>query len=255
MRTTRWVLLAVGIMLGLLGDRLFLSASAQSTIPDGSFVQRSDGALWLVVGGKRASVPLFAASDDEVNAIPESGLAVVPGGDGATGLALSPGQGPAPITSALPPPPEVVGRAVPDEGYEHVVQDAALDTKSRPPTSGQHYPTWVQTYGMLDPAPPTGNWVHNLEHGAVVILYNCPEGCPEIVQQLADLYPTLPLGPNARGARPRVLIMPYSDMDAKIAAVAWGWLLEQSELDVDQLRTFVEQRVDRGPECRDLRCP
>jgi hypothetical protein len=38
--------------------------------------------------------------------------------------------------------------------------------KSRPPTSGTHSPTWVQTHGMLDPGPPTG--VYNLEHGTVV---------------------------------------------------------------------------------------
>jgi len=108
---------------------------------------------------------------------------------------------------------------------------------------------------VLDVAPPTGNWVHNLEHGAVVILYNCPSGCPELVSQFNQLYPTLPLGRNSRGGGSRVLIFPYADMDSKIAAVAWGWLLEQDELDADQLVQFVEQRMDRGPECVRLACP
>ena len=150
---------------------------------------------------------------------------------------------------------EAVGQQVPLEAPNHVPQDSPLTHNTRPPTSGEHYPTWVQTFGMFDPAPPTGNWVHNLEHGAVAILYNCPEGCPDVVQQLADLYPTLPLSRSSRGAQPRVLIMPYSDMDTKIAAVAWGWLLQQDDQNIDQLRAFVEQHVDRGPECVNLACP
>jgi len=150
---------------------------------------------------------------------------------------------------------EAVGQQVPLEAPNHVPQDSPLTHNTRPPTSGEHYPTWVQTFGMFDPAPPTGNWVHNLEHGAVAILYNCPDGCPDVVQQLADLYPTLPLSRSSRGAQARVLIMPYADMDTKIAAVAWGWLLQQDDLNTDELRAFVEQHVDRGPECVNLACP
>jgi hypothetical protein len=148
-----------------------------------------------------------------------------------------------------------VGHTVAVEGADHVPQDTPLTFKSRPPTSGTHYPTWVQTYGFMDPAPPTGNWVHNLEHGTIAILYNCPSGCPELEQQLKDLYPTLPLGRNARRGMPRALIFPYSDMDHKIAAVAWGWLLELDEFDRDQIVQFYESRLDRGPECRDFACP
>jgi hypothetical protein len=254
MRRVPWLLVVVGVVLGILGDQLALSALAKTVIPDGSFVRDSGGGIWLVVGGRRAQVPLLEASDADITALPDSGLWVLPGGDGATQLAL----GPAPastLTGENSDPASVVGRKITDEGHNHAAQDAPLTFQSRPPSSGTHYPTWVQTYGLLDPAPPTGNWVHNLEHGAVVILYNCPEGCPEIVKQLGELYPTLPLGPNARGARARVLIVPYTEMDAKVAAVSWGWLLEQPELNTDELRKFVEQHMDRGPECQDLRCP
>jgi len=157
------------------------------------------------------------------------------------------------LTSVVPTTP--IGHAVPIEGSDHVPQDTPLTFKSRPPTSGTHYPTWLQTYGFMKPAPPTGNWIHNLEHGAVAILYNCPTDCPELEQQLQDLYPTLSLGRNSRGGKPRALIFPYSDMDHKIAVVAWGWLLELDEFDKDQITRFYESRIDRGPECRDLACP
>jgi hypothetical protein len=255
MRRVPWLLVAAGVagvVLGVLGERVALPALAKTVIPDGSFVRDSGGVTWLVVNGRRAQVPLHDASDDDIAELPDSGLWVLPGGDGATRLAL--GAAPA-ATGASSGSVDVVGRQMPDEGFNHAAQDAPLTHQSRPPSSGTHYPTWVQTYGLQDPAPPTGNWLHNLEHGAVVILYNCPDGCPEIVKQLGELYSTLPLGPNARGARARVLIIPYTEMEAKVAAVAWGWRLEQSELNTDELRKFVEQRMDRGPECRDLRCP
>jgi len=155
-------------------------------------------------------------------------------------------------TGALTP----VGQTVALEGQDHVNPGTAVTYKSSPPTSGPHYPTWSQTYGLMENGLEPGIWLHNLEHGGVAILYNCPDkSCPEVVQQLKDLYPTLPLGRNARGGQPRVLILPYTDMDHKIAAVAWGWKLEQDELNTEELTRFVESRMDRGPECQNLACP
>ncbi|MGE3273141.1 MAG: DUF3105 domain-containing protein [Chloroflexota bacterium] len=148
-----------------------------------------------------------------------------------------------------------IGRTVPLEGADHVADGTQVVYQSRPPASGPHYANWLQTYGFMDPAPPTGNWLHNLEHGAIAILYNCPSGCPETVQQLKDLYPQLPLGRNAVRGQPRALILPYTDMDHKIAAVAWGWILEQDELNQDEIVRFYESRIDRGPECQNFRCP
>ena len=157
------------------------------------------------------------------------------------------------LTSMVPSAP--VGRTVPLEGADHVGEGSAVTYTSRPPASGPHYPTWSQTYGFMDPPLPAGTWLHNLEHGAVAILYNCPQACPDLEQQLKDLYPTLPLGRNARGGRARAIIQAYPEMDRKIAVVAWGWMLELDEFDKDQITRFYESRIDRGPECRDLACP
>ena len=51
-----------------------------------------------------------------------------------------------------------------------------------PPASGPHYnnpgidgPIPAKFYGPDDGTRPEG-WIHNLEHGAVVILYNCKMG-------------------------------------------------------------------------------
>ena len=148
-----------------------------------------------------------------------------------------------------------IGRPIATEGADHVPDGTALTYRSRPPSSGPHYAAWYPTYGVVTEPISPGNWVHNLEHGAVVLLYNCPEGCPELVQQVRALHSSLPLGRNARRGVPRMLALPYTDMDSRIAVVAWGYLLELNEFDAEQIRRFYEARIDRGPECQNLACP
>jgi len=156
------------------------------------------------------------------------------------------------FTSLLTPS---VGQTVPIEAADHVPENSQITWQNRPPSSGPHYPVWSQNYGVLEQGLAPGYWVHNLEHGAVAVLYNCPDGCPDIVQQLKDLYPNLPKGRNSRGGMPRVIITPYTDMDSKVAAVAWGWLLPLDSVDADRITRFVDARLDRGPECVNLACP
>ena len=100
-----------------------------------------------------------------------------------------------------------------------------------------------------------GVWLHNLEHGAVVVLYNCPSACPDLVAGLTRVYASLPLDPNARTASPRLLIVPYTDMDHRIAVAAWNQLIEFDELDAAAITDFYVTVVNRGPECINLRCP
>lgn len=148
-----------------------------------------------------------------------------------------------------------IGRAMPVERAEHVPEGTPLDHATRPPTSGKHFDAWYPTYGVVEQPVPAGNWVHNLEHGAVALLYNCPSGCPELVQQIKELHASLPRGRNARRGAARMLAVPYADMDHKLAVVAWGWLLELDEFDADKIRRFYDARIDRGPECVNLNCP
>jgi hypothetical protein len=151
-----------------------------------------------------------------------------------------------------------VGRAMPLLPADHVAEGTPVEYNSRPPTSGPHYANWVQGYGVRTETIDPRSWVHNLEHGAVVLLYNCEggaAGCPELVAQIRELHASLPLGRNARGGPARMLAIPYNDMDARIAVVAWGYLLELQEFDAAQITRFYDARIDRGPECVNLQCP
>jgi hypothetical protein len=139
--------------------------------------------------------------------------------------------------------------------FAHVPEGTRIVHTSRPPIGGDHYSTWYPNYGVVEESIDSGYWVHNLEHGAILLLYQCPSSCSDLVDALRGLYDELPPGHNQRQNGPRVLITPYTDMDHRLAIVAWGHKLEMDELDRNRLIQFYARFIDRGPECRSLTCP
>jgi hypothetical protein len=137
------------------------------------------------------------------------------------------------------------GIAVADEGREHVSPGAPLSFKANPPSSGTHYATWIQSGFYTEPQDP-GGWVHSLEHGYVVILYNCPEACPELTTQLRGFYDSAP--PSAKYRYPKLIVTPYKDLGNRLTAVAWNRRLELDQFDADQLMAFFRAYQDKGPE-------
>ncbi len=130
------------------------------------------------------------------------------------------------------------GQSVKILGRDHInVGQIHPPYNSTPPTSGWHYE---------DPAPwgastvpiPDEVQIHNLEHGGIMIQYNCPEGCPEIVQKLTDI---------SSGYK-HTIVAPYPSMDAKIALTAWGWIDKFNDFDESRILGFIKGHIDRGPE-------
>ena len=118
---------------------------------------------------------------------------------------------------------------------------------STPPTSGPHYGNLVG-WGVYDEPQRYEHLIHNLEDGGVVLYYQCPEGCPEVVKELTDLVqPYLAQGkhvvlaPNnpawsINGSQPL-----HQDMEARIALTAWQRILKLDEVDSSAVRTFIER--------------
>ncbi len=137
-----------------------------------------------------------------------------------------------------------LGREVPSEGALHVEQGTVIDYQNYPPSSGPHYPA-PYNWGVYTEEVPEGNFVHNLEHGGIVILYKCDEPCPDLERSLVDLYQTVP--PSGFG-NVKLLTSPYSKLQNPITALAWGWILEMDEFDQDRMLRFYKARLDKGPE-------
>jgi hypothetical protein len=138
-----------------------------------------------------------------------------------------------------------LGRAVPDEGRDHVTQGSPLQFASNPPASGTHYPVWTRPGVFLD-EQPEGNWVHSLEHGYVVVLYNCPTDCPDLRDQLRAFYESAPK--SRKYNYQKLIIQPNNKIEYPIVAVAWNRVLELEQFDEEKLKAFFQAYQDKGPE-------
>lgn len=59
-----------------------------------------------------------------------------------------------------------------DPGRNHVPHGQRLEFKFNPPTGGDHYADWI-TKGFYDEPREDGSLVHSLEHGYIIINYDC----------------------------------------------------------------------------------
>ncbi len=128
------------------------------------------------------------------------------------------------IYQAVRPQP---GVAVPDLGNQHITFPQQGTYNSTPPTSGPHY-TSLAPWGIHTDPIPNELQVHNLEHGGVMVQYNCDGACPELVAQLAEI---------VERYDGYVILAPYPDMESRIALTAWGR--------IDTFDAFDEQRIVR----------
>jgi len=66
------------------------------------------------------------------------------------------------------------GTLYPDLGRDHVNDISDKEYNSNPPTSGPHFPAWAKK-GVYDRVISDGYLIHSLEHGYIVISYDCTE--------------------------------------------------------------------------------
>jgi hypothetical protein len=83
------------------------------------------------------------------------------------------------------------------------------------------------------------SWVHNLEHGGVVFLYNCPAGCADDVAELVEL---------TEGYGNLAILAPYSLMSSRFAVVAWGHRMLMDCLDIAAMQAFFDADADQAPD-------
>ncbi|HSN77952.1 MAG TPA: DUF3105 domain-containing protein [Anaerolineae bacterium] len=133
------------------------------------------------------------------------------------------------IRAALTPQP---GQVVADLGNRHV--DASLvgtiSYNSTPPTSGPHLGS-LAPWGIHPQPIPNELQVHNLEDGGVMVQYNCPDGCPDLVAQLTEL-----VKPYDHG----VVLAPYPDMESRIALTAWTRIDTFDDFDPERIESFIK---------------
>ena len=161
------------------------------------------------------------------------------------------GQTPAPA-----PTPPAPGFVQPDMGHVHAPTGERVRYLNCPPASGRHYqapagPIRAGLYGPNDGTIPQG-WVHNLEHGGIVLLYNCSDpaaaACTEQGQAaLSALYAKWPNSPICQipPGNQTPIITRFDDMAWPYAAVVWDVVLPLQTIDEAAIFDFYARQAER----------
>jgi Protein of unknown function (DUF3105) len=148
-----------------------------------------------------------------------------------------------------------LGQQEKDMGNSHVAVGTVQRYTYCPPASGNHFnaagrgPIAARYYPPDEGTEPQG-WVHNLEHGALVVLYNCSGGCPDdaTLQQLKTFVSSFPPSPicNLPAGRIGPVVTRFDDMKTKYAALVWDRLLMLDSLDTNQILAFFATEDERS---------
>ncbi|HYO41574.1 MAG TPA: DUF3105 domain-containing protein [Candidatus Limnocylindrales bacterium] len=162
-----------------------------------------------------------------------------------------------------------LGQVQPDQGNKHVQTGEKVTYPVCPPASGKHIndvgfgPLEPKVYGPDDQSLPTG-WIHNLEHGGLVLLYACDKGAcdPVGIQALRDTAAGFPAsavcGLPAGAVGP--VVARFEQMPTRYAALIWNRALYLDTLDPAKIYDFYTrygERISDGkwvappePQCR-----
>ena len=133
------------------------------------------------------------------------------------------------------------GVSQPDQGNRHVqsLNETIPPYNSEPPTSGPHLP-YVAPWGIHTEPIPRQLQVHNLEDGGVLVQYNCPDSCPDLVAKLKAI---------VSGYDHQVILAPYPGMKTRIALTAWTRLDAFDDFDEKRIQGFITayRGIDHHP--------
>ena len=149
-----------------------------------------------------------------------------------------------------------------DMGRKHVNTGDVVTYTYCPPASGSHYnasgqgPIPPRVYGPDDATLPEG-WVHNLEHGALVLLYrgDGPGATPEgqaALRSFFDSFPNSPVCGIQPGTIQGPVIARFDDMATPFTAIVWGRAMPLQTFDADAILAFYQawgEKTNPEPLC------
>ncbi len=108
-------------------------------------------------------------------------------------------------------------RDVANEGWMHVSEGSVIDYVAEPPASGPHYSVWATWDVHFELA--RGYWVHNVEHGGIVLLQR-PDAPDEVAQALRAAFDAIPTDPACADEHKRALLAEDSALTTPVAVIA-----------------------------------
>jgi hypothetical protein len=147
-----------------------------------------------------------------------------------------------------------LGQVQPDMGNAHIQPGDKVTYTVCPPASGKHInksgygPLQPKVYGPDDQSVPNG-WVHNLEHGGLVLLYSCDKGACDDAE-IAKLQAFSSGFPNSAicNLQPGIVgpvIARFEQMPTRYAALIWDRVLYLDTLDSQEIYDFYTRYGER----------
>jgi hypothetical protein len=148
-----------------------------------------------------------------------------------------------------------------DHGKTHITPGSFQAYDVCPPASGPHNntsqfgPIAARYYAPDEQTVPQG-WVHNLEHGALVVLYRCSgDECGDATQnQLKQFVATMPNSPvcNAKPGGVSPVVTKFDQLPHPYAAIVWDRVMYLDTFDPARILAFYKQygeKVNPEPQC------
>lgn len=204
--------------------------------PRGSFIQRYRS--WLIAAAVVAVVAIVGAGVFSAATQPA--------------FACSTRWVPEPTTSPAAEATPQPGYVQPDMGNTHVATGTVIRYTNCPPASGRHFnqpgvvgPIPARPYGPNDGMIPQG-WIHNLEHGGLVVLYRGAEADQAALRAVYDAVPASPVcGFEPGGQSPGPVIARFDEMAWPFAALVWDRVLPLETLDQAAILDFYARFGER----------
>ncbi len=205
----------------------------------------------LVAGAALTPLPFAATLTQGCSGTTVDGDAGTGGGGsdaGAITTVLHPDAPPLPgqsscevtITTDIP-----VGKAI------HVSPCTHVDYATNPPSGGDHWGVWA-AFASYDVPVPREMYVHDMEHGALILLHDCDGACPDVLAALAEAKDAVAGDPLCLqipdGPTERVITTPDPLLNTPIAMAAWGATYTATCIDVPSLRDFAKAHYGHGTE-------
>ncbi len=115
---------------------------------------------------------------------------------------------------------------------------APISYTESPPAAGTHDPCW-HPWGAHTDGVPARRFVHNLEHGGIVLAYECPEGCETDVAALEAA---------AKASGRPYIVTPFAGMPTRFVALAWNHRLLTECVDEAAIVAFAKAYCPGAPE-------
>ena len=173
----------------------------------------------------------------------------------------------------------------PDQGRNHVSDGITEEYNSNPPTSGPHYAQWEKP-GIYDRVLEDGKLIHSLEHGYIIISYNCDRSLifnfkflifkQAYAHETEEVHEETPATDSAdvktdsvsgwkdnpdcqklvdqikqvtkKTGMDRLIVVPRPNLDVPIALTAWTKLLKLETVNEDKMVDFIKEFHNKGPE-------